>query len=72
MAKKAPLHKLVKTLARVADSVYDRVFGCHHNRISFPLTVDKQTTVSCLDCGTRFLYDWKNMRMRDKLEEKVA
>jgi hypothetical protein len=51
----------------------DRIFGCAHKRMSFPITVrGKQrrreaasvtgTYVACLDCGREFPYDWNEMR----------
>ena len=56
-------------------SLFDLVFGCWHQRRSFPITVrGKQrrsiaaasvtgTYVVCLDCGREFPYDWSQMKM---------
>ncbi|MGA9527878.1 MAG: hypothetical protein WBS24_07180 [Terriglobales bacterium] len=52
----------------------DTVFGCHHARYSFPLTIRAGTRranagmrtgtyVTCLDCGREFNYDWQRMRI---------
>ena len=39
------------------------LFGfCRHRRISWPLTRERVTTVSCLVCGKRMAYDWQEMR----------
>jgi hypothetical protein len=52
----------------------DALFGCWHQRVSFPLT-NKQaqrrcdaaeqtgTYIVCLDCGKEFPYDWNSMRV---------
>jgi hypothetical protein len=52
----------------------DLVFGCHHSRYSFPVTIRgvgrrpqagalTGTYVACLDCGKEFPYDWQEMRV---------
>ena len=62
-------------------SLFDLVFGCSHQRCSFPITVKGKlrrsaaasvtgTYVVCLDCGKEFPYDWKEMKMvRSKPEQ---
>ena len=55
-------------------SLFDLLFGCSHQRCSFPITVKSKprlssvasvtgTYVVCLDCGKEFPYDWKEMKM---------
>jgi hypothetical protein len=55
-------------------SLFDLVFGCSHQRCSFPITVKGKlrrsvaasvtgTYVVCLDCGKEFPYDWNEMKM---------
>ena len=55
-------------------NLFDFVFGCSHQRCSFPITVKADlrrspaasvtgTYVVCLDCGKEFPYDWKEMKM---------
>ena len=55
-------------------SLFDLVFGCSHQRCSFPITVKGKlrrspaalitgTYVLCLDCGREFPYDWNEMKM---------
>jgi hypothetical protein len=48
------------------------LFGCAHNRTTFPLTPTRAMRsarpgcgayVVCLDCGSEFDYDWKSMRV---------
>ncbi len=65
-------------------SLFDLVFGCSHQRCSFPITVKGKlrrsavasvtgTYVVCLDCGKEFPYDWKEMKMvRVKPERGTA
>jgi hypothetical protein len=47
------------------QSLFNTLFGCSHQRTTFPLTPARQkgTYVSCLDCGKEFAYDWKSMRI---------
>lgn len=56
-------------------SLFDLVFGCWHQRRSFPITVRGKlrrnlaaasvtgTYVVCLDCGREFPYDWSQMKL---------
>ncbi len=51
----------------------DLLFGCTHNRLSFPITLRSRasctaasitgTYVVCLQCGKEFPYDWKTMKI---------
>jgi hypothetical protein len=52
----------------------DVMFGCRHDRYSFPITVRPGsrrnlasqragTYVACLDCGKEFRYDWHEMKI---------
>jgi hypothetical protein len=53
--------------------LYDSIFGCRHNRYSFPLTIHGRsrsraaaltgTYVACLDCGKELPYDWDEMKV---------
>lgn len=52
-------------------SVLDGLFGCSHQRTTFPMTPKRKTAglgayVSCLDCGKEFAYNWNEMRMEEK------
>lgn len=62
--------------------ILDALFGCWHKQVSFPQTskpghrrnnaaMATGTYVVCLDCGTEFAYDWKNMRVLSP-NEKTA
>jgi len=52
----------------------DVLFGCHHSRYSFPVTLGGSahrpqagaltgTYVVCLECGKEFPYDWQEMKV---------
>ncbi|MGA2144946.1 MAG: hypothetical protein ABSH49_08285 [Bryobacteraceae bacterium] len=48
------------------QSIFEAIFGCSHEQVSFPQTRRKgspATYVVCLECGKEFSYDWKNMRV---------
>jgi len=58
------------------QSLLNTLFGCSHQRTTFPLTPARSkggyqasgptrngTYVVCLDCGKEFAYDWKEMRV---------
>jgi hypothetical protein len=57
----------------VINSLLGKIFGCAHNRTTFPLTTSrgsrltggegKGTYVVCLTCGREFDYDWNEMRI---------
>ncbi len=57
-------------------SIINSLFGCSHQRTTFPLTPGRKssgytapgatksgTYVVCLDCGKEFSYDWNGMRI---------
>ncbi len=51
------------------DAIVSLLFHCSHRQISRPFTPSRKlntpkrdTYVVCLDCGTRFAYDWEKMR----------
>jgi len=64
----------------------DVLFGCKHDRYSFPVTVRRATRrpqaaaltgtyVVCLDCGKEFPYDWQEMEVitsPDRHRERLA
>jgi hypothetical protein len=52
------------------QNLFRSMFGCSHQRTTFPLTparkagaVRNDTYVACLDCGQEFTYDWVRMRV---------
>jgi hypothetical protein len=40
------------------------LFGCRHERYTFPQTAGVTTYVCCLDCGKEFFYSWDEMERR--------
>ena len=57
--------------------IFDALFGCWHQRVSFPQTSrqahlrsaegrETGTYIVCLDCGKEFAYDWNSMRVVSK------
>ena len=66
------------------QSLIDTLFGCSHQRTTFPLTPTRRSTgvalsstprngtyVTCLDCGKEFAYDWKAMRVGQPVVDRV-
>ena len=60
------------------QSLFNTLFGCSHQRTTFPLTPARRNTVTrngmyvtCLDCGKEFAYDWKSMRVGQPVPERV-
>lgn len=56
------------------DSIFNLLFRCKHANLSRPITPVSlpesggATYVVCLDCGKRFLYDWKEMRIGPRVK----
>ena len=65
-------------------SVFESLFGCSHQRRTFPLTPARKSTylapgatrkgtyVVCLDCGKEFAYDWKAMHVGQPVTHRAA
>ena len=63
------------------QSLFDSLFGCSHQRTTFPQTPGRNsasasgtrggTYVVCLDCGKEFAYDWSEMRVGVTLPNKT-
>ena len=66
------------------QSLFDTLFGCSHQRTTFPLTPARRNAgtpltgaarngmyVTCLDCGKEFAYDWKSMRIGQPVVGRV-
>lgn len=62
-------------------SLLNSLFGCSHQRTTFPLTPGHKmasathrhgTYVACLDCGQEFRYDWKEMRLGEPVASRTA
>ena len=65
------------------QSLLNTLFGCSHQRTTFPQTPARKNTypapgatrnstyVVCLDCGKEFAYDWNAMRVGVTLPSKT-
>jgi len=68
-------------------SFINALFGCAHNRCTFPMTATKDlhygsngkppafTYVVCLECGKEFRYDWQQMKVVgsvNKIQHAIA
>jgi hypothetical protein len=64
-------------------SMMNVLFGCGHQRTTFPITPRRRYTgpvttsrggtyVTCLDCGKEFAYDWKAMRIGEQMTVPAA
>ncbi len=52
------------------QSLLSAVFGCTHQRTTFPQTPGRNKTatyVVCLDCGKEFAYNWTEMRLGNQV-----
>jgi len=67
------------------QSFINSLFGCSHQRTTFPLTPARRnggfpapganrngTYVVCLDCGKEFAYNWNQMQVGEQVQERVA
>jgi len=63
------------------DSVLNALFGCSHERTTFPFTPARKPVgslaqrhgmyVVCLDCGEEFRYDWVEMRVGEPVSTRT-
>ena len=66
-------------------SMMNTLFGCGHQRTTFPITPRRSyagsqavsgsqtgTYVACLDCGKELAYDWKSMRIGETMASPKA
>ena len=66
-------------------AIFDSLFGCSHQRTTFPITPGRKnagfsakaatgsdTYVACLDCGKEFAYDWQSMKIGEPVTARAA
>jgi hypothetical protein len=66
-------------------SIINSLFGCSHQRMTFPITPSRKnagfsapgairtgTYVACLECGKEFAYDWQSMRIGQAVKVPMA
>ncbi len=58
------------------NAIFQALFGCHHARLTRPITPVRkpgvpsgETSVVCLECGKQFAYDWSHMRIGKAIEQ---
>ncbi len=44
------------------------VFGCKHERMSRPFTIEQQSYMVCLECGRKVFYSMEEMRRLSRSE----
>jgi hypothetical protein len=67
------------------QSILNNLFGCSHQRTTFPITPGRRhagppvlgaarvgTYVVCLDCGKEFAYNWTEMRVGAAVTKRPA
>ncbi len=66
----------------MVGSLINALFGCNHEKITFPLTPGRTlsstslgahrrgTYVVCLDCGKEFQYNWSEMRVGEPVHAR--
>jgi len=67
------------------QSIFNSLFGCTHQHTTFPQTPGRRsaavphpgitrngTYVVCLDCGREFAYNWKEMKIGEPVNLRVA
>jgi hypothetical protein len=60
------------------QAVLNALFGCSHQKTTFPLNVQRKTGaytrrstyVVCLRCGAEFACDWHSMRIQKGLHQR--
>ncbi len=50
------------SVLRTALNFVSSAWGCGHDRMSRPFTIDRQTYMVCLDCGRKSFYAPDRMR----------
>jgi hypothetical protein len=48
-------------LSSIFGFFYELVFGCRHNRLTRPFTLEAETYKVCLDCGRQIFYSSERM-----------
>ncbi len=57
----------MRVLRDVVNTV-SSVFGCRHDRLSRPFTIERQSYMVCLECGLKVFYSMDQMRRLSKRE----
>ncbi len=57
----------MRVLRNVAHA-FSSVFGCSHDRLSRPFTIQRQSYMVCLECGQKVFYSMEEMRRLSRRE----
>ena len=57
----------MRVLRNVAHAL-SSVFGCSHDRLSRPFTIQRQSYMVCLECGQKVFYSMEEMRRLSRRE----
>lgn len=57
----------MRVLRNVVHAV-SSVFGCKHDRMTRPFTIQKQSYMVCLECGQKVFYSTEKMRRLSRRE----
>ncbi len=57
----------MRVLRNVAHAL-SSVFGCSHDRLSRPFTIQRQSYMVCLECGQKVFYSMDEMRRLSRRE----
>ena len=57
----------MRVLRNVAHALTS-VFGCSHDRLSRPFTIQRQSYMVCLECGQKVFYSMEEMRCLSRRE----
>ena len=52
--------------------LWNWIFGCHHEHISWPITLGNRTYEVCCDCGAEFDYSWEMMAPKHPVTSAAA
>ena len=70
-----PVEEQTPWLFEMVERVLRLLFRCSHKRLTLPMTPMTKSGagtgrpyVVCLDCGGQFAYDWKEMRVGERLD----
>jgi hypothetical protein len=56
------MHTLTAWIRAIVKFFSEILFGCSHNRLTRPFTIDQETYMVCLDCGKQVYYSAQEMR----------
>jgi len=45
------------------NTIFERIFGCHHRKLSRVFTIDRKTYQVCFACGRKLQYSWSAMSL---------